>query len=322
MKILIIGGTSFVGRAIALAASEKGHEVTVFNRGQTPSDLPSSVTRLLGDRHSDLTALEELSFDATIDAIAYQRRDVEALHEVLGGRAGYYLQISSISAYQDPAGPGADESTPLNELGDIDPNADVTAFTYGPLKAECERAALELFGSDIGIVRPTYVIGSHDKTFRFPYWVSRIERGRRVAFPGPANSPLQWIDARDLGAFVVRLTESRFAGAVNALGTSPAKGFREVLETVAKQIGTDGVELVEITAGEKVDVSWYQKLPLWSGPQGEAMLAMSNAKALSLGLTLRSLEESVSDTHQWLRTQETPDWWLSNEEEQQLLSQA
>jgi 2'-hydroxyisoflavone reductase len=319
MKILVIGGSSFVGRAIARAVLEAGHEVAVFNRGLTPTDLPGEVTRLVGDRQSNLSALDGLSFDATIDAIAYQRRDVEMLHQVLGERAGYYLQISSISAYQNPARDGADESTPLLELGDSDPNAPVTAATYGVLKAECERAAEELFGPQIGIVRPTYVIGAHDKTMRFPYWVARLQRGGRVAFPGPAQNSLQWIDARDLGEFTLRLTEQAFAGAVNAIGISPALCFHETLERIAAQVSPEGTTLEELTAPPHVDSTWYQKFPLWSGTETSTVMNMSNAKAVSLGLTTRSLEASVDDTLSWFGDRQWPAHWLGPAEETTLL---
>ena len=320
MKILVIGGSSFVGRAISLAALEQGHDVTVFNRGATSTDLPSTVRRLIGDRKTNLTALEGQRFDATIDVIAYQRGDVERLHEALGERAGYYLQISSISSYQEPQTELADESTPLLELGDVDPNAQVTGATYGVLKAECERAAGELFGPTIGVVRPTYVIGGHDVTLRFPYWVARLQRGGRVAFPGPANSSLQWIDARDLGAFTVQITEQQFVGAVNAIGVSPAPGFKETLERIATHVSPEGTTLVELSAKGDVDRSWYQKFPLWAGPQSEPIMNMSNVKAVSLGLTPRSLEESIDDVIKWFGGQTWPSHWLSEEEEASLLS--
>ena len=322
MKILVIGGTSFVGRGIALAAHERGHDVTVFNRGETPTDLPDAIHRLVGNRQSDLSALADLTFDATIDAIAYQRRDVELLHAAMGVRVGYYLQISSISAYQDPQSDQADESTPRLELGDVDPNADVTAATYGVLKAECERAAEELFGSNIGILRPTFVIGGHDKTFRFPYWVARIQQGGRVAFPGPRANSLQWIDARDLGTFAVLLTEQRFAGAVHALGSSPALSFGETLERIATHVAPKGTTLVEVDPDHLKDSSWYAKFPLWTGTSSETALNMSNAKALSLGLTLRTLEESVDDTAAWFGTREWPGHWLSSADEAALLDEA
>ncbi len=317
MKTLIIGGSSFVGRAITLAALEAGHEVTVFNRGATATDLPSDVQRLVGDRRLDLSALDGHSFDATIDAIAYQRRDVELLHDALGARGGHYLQISSISAYEEPAAVGADESTPLRQLGDGDPNAVVNNETYGVLKAECERAAEERFGSDIAIVRPTYVIGGHDKTMRFPYWVARMQRGGRVAFPGPRANALQWIDARDLGAFVVALSERRYAGAVNTNG--PVVPFGEVLSRVAAHVAPEGTTLTEIDADRVTQMGLAGKFPLWTGSLSETMLAMSNEKARSLGLTLRSLEESIDDTVAWFADRTWPEQWLTSEEEQRLL---
>ena len=319
MKILVAGGSSFVGRAIALAALEQGHEVTVVNRGLTPTDLPPSIRRLVGDRHGDLSALTHESFDATIDSVAFQRRDVENLAAALGERAGHYIQISSISAYQDPSEHGADESTPLHELGDIDPNADVTAQTYGPLKAECERAAAEVFSS-VGIVRPTYVLGSHDKTFRFPYWVSRLSRGGRVAFPGPRSNALQWIDARDLGAFSVAMATQGFVGAVHTVAQYTTMSFGEVLEAVASQVAPAGTELVEIDPAQLEGMSWYRSFPLWSGPNSEPALNMNNQAALDLGLHVRPLSDTIADTAQWLVGRELPDWWLSADDEAKLLS--
>ena len=318
MKTLIIGGSSFVGRAITLAALEAGHDVTVFNRGLTASDLPDTVTRLIGDRHLDLSALAGHAFDATIDAIAYQRRDVELLHDALGDRAGHYLQISSVSAYQEPLAVNADESTPLLPIGDVDPNAPVTNETYGVLKAECERAATECFGPGVAIVRPTYVIGGHDKTMRFPYWVARIKRGGRVPFPGPRTNALQWIDARDLGAFVVLLSERHYAGAVHTTG--PVSEFGEVLSRIARHVAPALTSLIEIDPTRVTELKMEDKFPLWTGLLSETMLAMNNEKALSLGLTLRSLEESVDDTANWLGDQTWPSEWLTASEEERLLA--
>jgi 2'-hydroxyisoflavone reductase len=313
MNVLVLGGSSFVGRAIVWSLYERGYDVTVFNRGVTPTDLPAPITRLVGDRRSDLSALSGLSFDVTIDASAYQRRDVELFYEALGDRAGYYQQISTISAYEVPTSPGADESTPLRELGEIDPNAPVTGVTYGPLKAECERAARELFGDSVGVLRPTYIIGAHDHTLRFHYWVARLQRGGRVAFPGPRTHPLQWIDARDLGEFATRLAEERFAGAVHVLQSSPPLSFGEVLERIATHVAPSGTTLVEIDPERLSDPSWRQKFPLWTGALPDNALTFSNARALSLGLTLRSLEESVDDTAAWFGSREWPAQWLVND---------
>ena len=320
MKILIVGGTSFVGRAIAHAAVENGHDVSVLNRGKSPNDLPDSVHRLIGDRQGDLSVLDGKSFDATIDAIAYRPRDVELLANALGGRGGHYIQISSISAYKYPGAAGATESTPLIELGDLDPEAPVDGNTYGPLKAASERAAHEHFGSDIGIIRPTYVVGSHDKTMRFPYWVARIQLGAKVAFPGPASSSMQWIDARDLGAFTVLMAEKKFIGGVHVCNPSLGVGFGEVMQRIAKRVGPSDTELVEIAPSQLSDAMWFEKFPLWSGGFDPTSLALSNEYAVSLGLTLRSLEESIDDTAHWLLTTPWQVSWLDADVEKTLFA--
>lgn len=318
MKLLIVGGTSFVGRAIAHAAVAKGHDVTVLNRGQTPSDLPASVHRLIGDRQGDLSALDGQSFDATIDAIAYRPSDVEVLAKALDGRGGHYIQISSVSAYQYPSAVGATEDTPLLDLGDISPDAPVDGQTYGPLKAASERAAHEFFGANVGIIRPCYVIGSHDKTMRFPYWVARIKRGGKVAYPGPASAAMQWIDARDLGEFTVLMTEKFFVGAAHICAPSLGAGFGEMIIRIADRVGPAGTEIVEIEPSKLSDPSWFEKFPLWSGGFDPTVLALSNEYAVSLGLTLRSLEDSIDDTAAWLEGQSWPENWLSPEAEQTL----
>ena len=320
MRVLIVGGTSFVGRAVAFAALESGHDVTVINRGQTPCNLPDNVTRLVGDRQGDLSALDGLTFDVTLDAIAYRPIDVVNLRSALGDRGGHHIQISSISAYQDPALNGATEETALLWTeAPSEPDAEITAETYGPLKAACERNAHEQFGDDVTIVRPTYVIGSHDATMRFPYWVQRIARGGNVAVAGPRDNALQYIDARDLGQFVVTLAEHHTLGAFHAAGPYPASSFFAVMNAILDQVGPPEARLVEVSPRHVSSHHLDSRFPLWSGASSETVLDVDPAKALSAGLTLRDLSESVSDVLAWWDDREWPSWWLTREQEAMLV---
>ena len=320
MRILIVGGTSFVGRAVALAAADSGHDVTVINRGQTPSDLPDTVTRLIGDRQGDMSALDSLSFDVTLDVIAYRPTDVVNLRRALGDRGGHHIQISSISAYQDPPKAGATEETA--ELWSEVPSesdAEHTDETYGPLKAACERSAHEQFGEDLTIVRPTFVIGSHDATMRFPYWVQRIARGGNVAVAGPRDNALQYIDARDLAQFVVTLAERHTLGAFHTAGPYPAPGFYAVMEAILDQVAPAETRLVEVSPRHISSHHLDSRFPLWSGASSETVLNIDSAKALAAGLTLRDLSESVSDVLAWCDDREWPSWWLTREQEAMLV---
>jgi 2'-hydroxyisoflavone reductase len=166
-------------------------------------------------------------------------------------------------------------------------------------------------------VRPTYVIGGHDKTMRFPYWVARMQRGGRVAFPGPRTNALQWIDARDLGAFVMSLSERRYTGAVNANG--PIVSFGEMVSRLAAHVAPEGTTLTEIEAEKVMRMELGGKFPLWTGSLSETMLAMSNDKALALGMSLRSLEDSIDDTAAWFADRPWPEQWLTPVDEQRLL---
>src|SRR5215469_4368041 len=186
MRILIIGGTVFVGRHITEAALAGGHEVTLFHRGRSGSELFAQAAHLFGDRNDDLSPLSAGSWDATIDVCGFFPRQVRSLADALGGRGGQYLFISSTSAYRTPVAPGFNEDAPLAELDD--PAAEeITEENYGGLKVAGERAAFELFGVDnTTVIRPTYVVGPRDHSYRFTWWVDRIARGGNVLAPGGA----------------------------------------------------------------------------------------------------------------------------------------
>jgi 2'-hydroxyisoflavone reductase len=283
MRILIVGGTRFVGRYIAAAAIGRGHEVTLFHRGRTGPELFGEATHLLGDRDTDLSALDSGEWDATVDVCAYVPRQVHTLADKLAGRGGQYVYISSLSVYDMPQQPMFSEDAPLIELPD--PTVEeVTDQTYGGLKVLCERAAAERFGDGLLIVRPTYVVGPFDYSGRFVWWLRRIARGGEVLAPGDPADPVQFIDVRDLAAWIVRMVEERRAGAFNA--------------------ANEGVALGELLRGG--DVVWVpdeflaehgvteEELPLWSAdPQYGALHEADVSAAVAAGLTFRPPEETM-----------------------------
>jgi 2'-hydroxyisoflavone reductase len=321
MELLVVGGTAFVGRAIVHDAAARGHTVTVLNRGRTPSDLPDGVERIVADRQGDLSVLDGRRFDATIDVIAYRASDVDRLAEALGDRGGQHLQISSISAYADPVAAGATEAeSTLHPLGAVDPEAPIDGATYGPLKADAERAAVRRFGDATTVVRPTFVIGAHDLTYRFPYWVARCERGGAVAVPAGSAAALQYVDARDLAAFCVGLVQSGTVGAFHACGPFPQPGFHATIERIAAHVGPPGTELVDVDEEVIASEGREGAFPLWGGVAPEGVMAMDPAAALAAGLTLRPVEESVDDVRTWWQGREWPSHWLAPEDESALLA--
>ncbi len=320
MRVLIVGGTSFVGRALAWSAWHHGHSVTVLNRGRTASDLPETVERLVGDRGGDLRALEGRRFDATLDVIAYRPNDVDRLADALGDRGGRHLQVSSISAYRETDRRDAteDELELWPEEG-LDPDSVVTPATYGPLKAACERAARRRFGADVTIVRPTYVIGAHDHTLRFPYWVARARRGGEIAVPGPREARLQWIDARDLAAFALGVLDDGLTGPFHVAAPSGGLPFVEVIERIVAHAAPAGARVVEVSAEAVRAADLAERFPLWS-PRPEAVGTLDTTRARAAGLVARALEESVDDVVEWWGARPWADRWLSAAAEARLLA--
>lgn len=323
MRVLVIGGSAFVGRAIVNDAVNRGHEVSVLNRGRTATDIPESVERIVGDREGDMSALADREFDATVDVIAYRASAVDALADVLGDRGGHHLQISSISAYAEPIPMHATEDElQLHPAGTCDPEAPIGFDTYGPLKADAERAAVRRFGAHLTIVRPTYVIGGHDLTMRFPYWVARCKRGGRIAVPASDAAVLQYIDARDLGSFCIELLQRDTSGAFHTCGPYPEESFLTAIRRVADHVAPDGAELVEVDTESPANLHSQTKFQLWGGTEVRPAMALDPAKAIAAGLVLRPLEDSVDDVVAWWGDRDWPDQWLSAEDEAALLTPA
>jgi 2'-hydroxyisoflavone reductase len=322
MELLIAGGTSFVGRAIALEAAVRGHRVTVINRGRTPSDLPSVIEHLVGDRTGDLRALAGRTFDATVDTIAYRPADVVALANALDGRGGHHLQISSISAYADGAPRRATEAQCTLAEPPAALDAPITGATYGPLKAAAEAAAHEAFGQDVAIIRPTYIVGSHDPTGRFTGWVDRLRLGGEVLVPDDDASTLQWVDARDLAMLAVTVLEQRWSGALHAAGPDAAPRFADVLAEVASLVAPAGTDLIGVPGQAILDADVpSDRFPLWAGPEGDALLDLDPTAARSAGLPCRDLAETVHDVVEWLGAPSWPAALLDANREASLIAQ-
>jgi 2'-hydroxyisoflavone reductase len=319
MRILIIGGTRFVGHAMAQAALDASHEVTLLHRTAT-DELPGA-THLLADRDGGLGVLDGQEFDATIDVCAYLPRQVRHLYDALGARGGHHVFVSTVSVYAEPDGPGADEDSPLLPAASEDVT-EVTNETYGPLKVTCERVAEELYGTDrLTVVRPTYVVGPRDMTARYPWWPLRAARGGPMIAPGPADAPMQCIDARDMGAWTIRLAERQVAGAFTAARPHTTFGglldaTLEAVDSDARLVPVDGDWLVE----QGVD---GMQLPLWTEGGVEWSLAMGTGRAEAAGLTHRPFVETVRDTLAWARANPEQStnaaWGLPPERENELL---
>ncbi len=316
MNVLVLGGTKFLGRALVDAALARGHEVTLFNRGQTNPELHPDLERLVGDRAGDLAPLRGRAFDVVVDTSGYLPRDVATSCEALAN-AGRYCFVSSVSAYADLSVP-VDEESPLAPLGEL-PADEVTAENYGPLKALCEKAVLEAFDGRALVVRPGLIAGPHDPTGRFTYWPHRVARGGEVLAPAPAESRLQAIDVRDLGSWIVALCEEDAVGVYNA--THPGFTWADLLEACVEVVDTPSRTawvpsefLVEQEVGE------WMELPLWiADPAFAGVHHVDVQRALAAGLAVRPLAETVRGALEGAETRESVG--LTREREAELLAE-
>src|SRR4051795_8438258 len=289
MRILVIGGTSFVGRHMAQTALDRGHDVTLFNRGRTNPDVLPQAERLTGDRNSDLSALEGRSWDATIDVCAYVPRQVRMVLESLGTRSGHVVFVSTISVYPDATPELFTEDSPLREPAWDD---ELVMEKYGELKVACEQVAQELAGDRLLVIRPGYVVGPFDPTHRFTYWVERVAEGRSPMATPDTAQPLQCIDGRDLAAFTISRLEAGDVTAYNATAPAPAPTFGQGLETVARR---GGHSLPELRA-----VGYDDGLPLSAPPEDWSLMEADLSKPVAAGLVWRPLEQTVADTLDWV----------------------
>lgn len=302
MRILIIGGTVFLGRHLVEAARARGHELTLFNRGQHNPDLFPEVEKLRGDRDGQLDSLRGRKWEAAIDTCGYTPRVVRASAELLAEAVEHYTFVSSLSVYTGTRKPGIDENDPVGKLQD-ESVEDITGETYGPLKALCEQAAERALPGRVLNVRPGLIVGPHDPSDRFTYWPARVARGGDVLAPGRLDRRIEFIDARDLAEWIVRMVEARQTGVYNADGPDHDLSMGQLLEASKAVSGSDARfmwvdEKFLIEAG----VEAWSEMPLWipeSDPDAAGFFAFNCDKAIAAGLIFRPLEETVRDTLDW-----------------------
>ena len=274
-----------------------GHDVTLFNRGETNPELFPELEKLQGDRDGDLSALEGREWDAVIDPSGYVPRVVRASAELLRGSAGHYVFVSSGSVYAEPYVPGYDESAPTVELED--PASEEVLRDYGALKAACEEVVRDVFPDAHTNVRAGLIVGPHDGSGRFTYWPLRASLGGDVLAPGPPEQLTQFVDVRDLGAWMVEACERQISGTFNASGEPiPLAAALEACG-VSEPVWVDQDFLLERGVGP------WMEVPLWVGSEEAAFLQMSVAKAVDAGLSFRPLEETARDTLAWAREART-----------------
>ena len=294
MRILVLGGTSFVGRAIVEQALADGHDLTLFSRGRTGSDLFPQAERRLGDRGTgDYASLADGSWDGVVDVSGYVPRHVTQAADALDGRVGRYLFISTGSVYdKDRAGEPLTEDAPRlpAERG----TEEIDRDTYGPLKVACEDDVQARWGDRATVVRPGIVAGPHDPTDRFTYWARRAAEGGRVALPGRPDQPVQVVDSRDLARLVVALLVDDTAGVFNAVGPAGPTTLAQLVATCAEAAGAE-VELVPVDPS-----SVEPGFPLVLGdPSWDVMFRRSADRARSNGLTATPLVETARDVQRW-----------------------
>lgn len=300
LRILILGGTGFIGPHQVRYAVERGHKVTVFNRGKTnPGSVPAGVERLEGDRNGNLESLKGKKWDAVIDNPTSLPKWVTSAAEVLKGNVDQYVFISTISVYADNSKPNMDETDPTGVLPEGASMDEVKGPTYGPLKALSEREAEKAFPGRATIVRPGLIVGPGDNTDRFTYWPVRINKGGEVLAPGNPNDRVQIIDARDLAEWTIRLVEQKTYGVFNATGPAHPMTMAEMLYGI-KAVTTAGAQFTWVPASflEAQKVAPWSDMPVWIPPQGEyAGFGSRNiSKAVAAGLTFRPLADTARAT--------------------------
>jgi 2'-hydroxyisoflavone reductase len=325
MKILILGGTKFLGRHLVDAALATGHEVTLFNRGQTNPTLFPNTETIHGDREQDINKLSGREWDAAIDVAGYLPRIVRLSAQGLERAVKKYVFISSVSVYQDFKKAGMDEAYPVGKLED-ESVEEVTGETYGPLKALCEQTVQEIYGDRALIIRPGLIVGPYDPTDRFTYWPMRVKRGDDMITPDKPQTPIQIIDVRDLSEFIIKLIEDNASGVYNATGPEHELMMGEFLDACKRVSGS--VATFHWASAEFLkehEVQPWSDMPVWIPDTDEdaGVSRIDISRALNAGLKFRPLEDTIRDTIAWAEMRPEDHEWragLNPTKEQILLT--
>lgn len=314
----------FVGRAMAECAVRRGHHVTLFNRG-TRRGVVAGVEEVQGDRTQGLAALHTGHWDAVIDTCGYVPRVVKLSCQELTGRVNHYTFVSTISVYADASDPHLSETSALATIED-ESTEEVTSETYGALKVLCEHEVESAFPSASLVVRPGLIVGPHDPTDRFTYWVDRLGRGGTVLGAGRQDQPVQVIDARDLAEWTIGMAEDRVTGTYNACGPAEPLTFEAMLRSVKRGIGSDALVVWptdELLEAEEVKPG--KDLPFWMPESGnsDGLMQVSNQRAVAANLRFRPLEDTARDTWRWVQSRQEPlKLGLDPEKEAELVEKA
>ena len=309
LSILILGGTGFTGPYQVQYAVSRGHKITTFNRGKThPGELPKEVEQLIGDRNGQLDALKNRKWDVVIDNPTTLPAWVRDAAQILKGNVERYVFVSTISVYGEPK-EGMDENAPTEKYDGPDPYKETLEAmrasgykTYGPLKAFSEREAEKWFPEKTLIIRPGLIVGPRDETDRFTYWPVRIDRGGEVLAPGTPADPVQFIDARDLAEWTIRMVEGRETGIYNATGPARPLGVGGILDGIKEALKSNAKFTwlsEDFLTTQKVQA--WSDMPVWTGKEG-GLSRTKIERALSKGLTFRPLAETARDTLAWFKS--------------------
>jgi len=313
LRILILGGTGFTGPFQVRYALSRGHKVTVFNRGKThPGELPKEAEQLIGDRNGQLDALKGRKWDVVIDIPTTLPVWVRDVAQILKGNVDRYVFISTTSVYSDNTQPGMDEGGPLAKYERADPMKETQETVrhfplYAPLKVLSEREAEKWFPRKTLIIRPGLIVGPGDESDRFTYWVARLDRGGEILCPGdPKTDPVQFIDARDLAEWTIRMVEQETTGIFNALGPKSKLTMGELLAEIKTVTNRESqFTWVDTDFLLSQRVSPWNEMPVWVAPRGpeQGFSMLSNKKAIKKGLTFRPIPDTAKATLEWFKQQ-------------------